>query len=80
MKTILKTLVAISSVGVAVTAVDEDDDDSIEEGEEEMVTDKNRANIIDVNSGRILWFLVAASSSAVYVIVMKRVLSKICSG
>ena len=80
MKIILKALVAISSVGVAVTAVDEDDDDSIEEGEEEMVTDKNRANIIDVNSGRILWFLVAASSSAVYVIVMKRVLSKICSG
>ena len=80
MKIILKTLVAISSVGVAVTAVDEDDDDSIEEGEEEMVTDKNRANIIDVNSGRILWLLVAASSSAVYVIVMKRVLSKICSG
>ena len=80
MKIILKALVAISSVGVAVTAVDEDDDDSIEEGEEEMVTDKNRANIIDVNSGRILWLLVAASSSAVYVIVMKRVLSKICSG
>ena len=80
MKIILKALVAISSVGVAVTAVDEDDDDSIEEGEEEMVTDKNRANIIDVNSGRILWFLVAASSSAVYVIVMKRVLSKICRG
>ena len=65
MKIILKTLVAISSVGVAVTAVDEDDDDSIEEGEEEMVTDKNRANSIDVYSGRILWFPVAASSSAV---------------